>query len=118
MMTAPEARTADVPLGARILRAAFLTASAWTFGAIWAAWAAIRIMEPDWTKWLPGWAHRPADYAFWLLKETYLPILGMLTLIWCAWIFAPVGRWRWVVATVALAMAATYLCHSVQVVRE
>jgi hypothetical protein len=76
---------------------------------------AIEIMER--TNW-PGWTYRPAHYAFWLLKETYVPLLGMLTLVWAALVFAPVGRSRRVIAAVAMALAVTWLFHMMHEIRE
>jgi hypothetical protein len=116
-MSCSRLATAEVPLAARVLRAAFIAASAWTFAAVWSGWTVVHTYDRHWFG-LPGWAYWPTHYAFWLLKETYLPILGALTLIWGACIFAPIGRWRWLVVAIACAMAITYLWHSMPEVRE
>jgi hypothetical protein len=107
----------DIPLAARVLRAAFITASAWTFAAIWAGWMVVHTYDWHWFG-LPGWAYWPTRTAFSLLKETYLPILGMLAVVWAAWIFAPIGRWRLLVAAITIVMAVTYLWHFMPEVYE
>jgi hypothetical protein len=101
----------DVPLGARIVRAAVVAATAWTVGALWAAWAVVHVLDWRWFRW-PGWAYGPANYGLELLKDAYLPVLWMLTLVWGAWVFATIGRRRWVVAAVAVVLLATCVYHS------
>jgi hypothetical protein len=101
--------------GARIARAALFAATAWVVAALWAGCAALEVMKR--TRW-PGWTYRPAHVAFHLLKDTYLPVLWLLALIWVVLAFVPFGRRRWVVVVVALALVMTCSYHGAHDVRE
>jgi hypothetical protein len=105
-----------IPLRARVFRTAFVTATAWTFGVLWLGWAALEVYDN--TEWWPGWTYRPAHYAYYLLQQTYAPLVGMLALVWAPFVLAPIGWRRWLVGAIAVALAATWQFHVFPDVRE